>query len=107
MKKSGKTLLTATLLTTAVNMVSCDSDYQNVYGPPPDIKSEMSESSSYDPYDEPLQPEYGVYEYYKDVNQTTEEITTAEIRKYNPEDEEPAVVYGPLSCFGIKEKIFY
>ena len=31
MKKSGKTLLTAALLTTAVNMVSCDSDYQNVY----------------------------------------------------------------------------
>ncbi|MDE5936566.1 MAG: hypothetical protein K2G83_04075, partial [Ruminococcus sp.] len=105
MKKSGKTLLSATLLTFAFNMASCDSGYQNVYGPPPDTESEPSEISAYDPHDEPCQPEYGVYEYYKDdVTGTTEEITTAEIREYNPEDEEPAVVYGPPSCFGIKEK---
>lgn len=105
MKKSRKTLLSATLLTFAFNMASCDSGYQNVYGPPPDMESEPSEISAYDPHDKPFQPEY---EYYKDdITGTTEESTTAEIREYNPEDEEPAVVYGPPSCFRIKEKFSY
>lgn len=98
MKKTKKALLTAAILTSAINMTSCDSGYHAVYGSPPDMdSSEPSESSSYDPYYDDFQPEYGVPEDYEPV---TEEPATTEAdepvtEKFDPEQEELAPVYGP------------
>lgn len=60
MKKSKKALLTAAILTAAVNFTSCgpDSDIQTSYGPPPDM-SDSSCETTYEPADYTPQPEYG------------------------------------------------
>ncbi len=119
MKKTKKTALTALILTSAVSMTSCDwfsGGYQAVYGPPPDMDSSSS-STDYDPYydnmqaeyeapvdmsSEPPTTEYDPYyddiqsEYEAPVEEMTEQATTeTAIDEYIPQDEEPAVVYGP------------
>ena len=60
MKKSKKALLTAAILTAAVNFTSCgpDSDIQTSYEPPPDM-SDSSCETTYEPADYTPQPEYG------------------------------------------------
>ena len=69
MKKSKKALLTAAILTAAVNFTSCgpDPDVQTVYGPPSDISDSSCETTTtYEPeYDKP-QPEYDAPVDYKE-----------------------------------------
>lgn len=96
MKKSKKTVLTALILTSAVNMASCDlfsDDIQDVYGPPVDMSSEVP-MTEYDPYYEEPQPEYGV-PVDEPLTESATMTTENDIEKYIPQREQGQNVYGP------------
>ena len=84
MKKTKKTLLTAAILTAAVNFTSCSggsgydpatSEVQEVYGPPVVSETETTESPT-------------------ETDPSTDEAVTTE-EPYDPEKETFAAVYGP------------